>query len=66
MQVIKEVLLYNCDSLEYEGKITVNNGQWQFEEIDNEHLVKTTAGMPLKAVLATLIAFDIVYDIIEE
>ncbi len=66
MHVIKEVLLYNCDSLEYVGKITVNDGQWRFEDIDNEHLIKTTSGMPLKAVLATLIAFDMVYDIVEE
>ncbi len=65
MQNIKEVLLYNCDSLDYVGKITITDDKWNFEEIDNEFLVKTTSGMPLKAVLATLISFDLVYDIIE-
>ncbi len=65
MQNIREVLLYNCDSLDYVGKIKITDGKWNFEEIDNEFLIKTTSGMPLKAVLATLISFDLVYDIIE-
>ncbi len=62
---IKEIILYDADSLEYSGKILVEGNSWQFSEVSNDFLVKFTKGMPLKAVLQCLISFNIVYDIIE-
>ena len=62
---IKEVILYDADTLEYTGKILVEGGNWQFSEVSNDFLLKFTKGMPLKAVLQCLISFNIVYDIIE-
>jgi len=62
---IKEIILYDADSLEYTGKILVEGTSWQFSEVSNDFLLKFTKGMPLKAVLQCLISFNIVYDIIE-
>lgn len=62
---IKEVILYDADSLEYSGKIIVEDNSWKFSEVSNEFLVTFTKDMPLKAVLQCLISFNIVYDIIE-
>ncbi len=63
---IKEVILYDADSLEYSGKILVEGSSWQFCDVSNDFLLKFTKGMPLKAVLQCLISFNIVYDIIEK
>ena len=62
---IKEVILYDADTLEYTGKILVEGGNWQFSEVSNDFLLKFTKGMPLKAVLQCLISFNLVYDIID-
>ncbi len=62
---IKEVILYDADSLEYSGKILVDGNNWQFSEVSNNFLVTFTKGMQLKAMLQCLISFNIVYDIIE-
>lgn len=62
---IKEIILYDADSLEYSGKIIVEDNSWKFSEVSNEFLVTFTKGMPLKAVLQCLISFNIVYDVIE-
>lgn len=59
------IKMYNADSMEYTGSILVNGYQWEFRDVDDEHLIRTTSGMPLKAVLACLISFNIVYDITE-
>lgn len=65
MNLIKEVKLYDADSLEYSGSIIVNEGGWEYDGVKDEHLVKVTSGMPLKAALSCLITFNFVYDIIE-
>ena len=61
-----KIKLFDADTLEYEGSIIVNKNQWQFENVKNENLKKMTSGMPIKAVLACLISFNLVYDIVEE
>ncbi|MCP4130360.1 MAG: hypothetical protein GY754_05215 [bacterium] len=63
---IKEVKLFDADSFEYSGSIIVNGKQWEYSEVTNEHMISVTSGMPLKAALACLISFNLVYDIIEE
>ena len=63
---IKEVKLYNADTLEYAGSMVVTNDSWDYVNIEDEYLLKVTKGMPLKAVLPCLITFNLVYDIIEE
>ncbi len=60
-----EIKLFNADSLEYSGSIIVNGQTWEFSGVTDEHLVRTTSGMPVKAVLACLISFNLVYDIIQ-
>ena len=62
---IKEVILYDADSLEYSGKILVDGNNWQFSEVSNNFLLTFTKGMQLKPMLQCLISFNIVYDIIE-
>lgn len=64
MTTIKEIKLYDADSLEYSGSIVVNNTEWEYQNVKNEHLIKTTKGLPLKMVLVYLISFNLIYDII--
>ncbi|TAL32931.1 MAG: hypothetical protein EPN93_14775 [Spirochaetes bacterium] len=61
-----EVKMYDMDTLEYCGSIFADGGSWRFQGVTNEHLISMTKGMPFKAVLASLVGFQIVYDIIEE
>ena len=62
---IKEVKLYNADTLEYAGSMIVNGSTWQYSEVRDEFLVETTSAMPIKSVFPCLISFNLVYDIIE-
>ncbi|MCL2154729.1 MAG: hypothetical protein FWH53_03590 [Leptospirales bacterium] len=64
--IIKEVKLYNADTLEYAGSLVVKNNSWDPVKIEDKHLLEVTKGMPLKSVLPCLITFNLVYDIIEE
>lgn len=65
MDLIKEIKLYDADSLEYSGSMIVNGGEWKYDGVKDEHLIQVTTGMPLKAALACLISFNFVYDVIE-
>ena len=60
------IKLYHIDTLQYSGAIIVSGREWEYQDVSNSHLVKVTLGMPLKAVLANLVSFDLVYDIVEE
>ncbi len=60
-----EIKLYHIDSLVYSGSIEVLDGTWKYRGVENDHLISVTEGMPLKAVLSCLVAFDLVYDVIE-
>ncbi len=65
-QIIKEIKMYDADTLEYAGSIQVYGKMWSFAGIDNSDLTRLTRGMPLKGVLMSLISFNLVYDIIYE
>ncbi len=60
-----EIKLYHIDTLDYSGSIIVEGGAWEFREVNNEFLVNSTRGMPLRGLLALLVSFDLVYDMIE-
>jgi hypothetical protein len=60
------IKLYQMDTLEYSGSIIVNNNAWEYRDVANDHMVSVTKGMPLKAVLACLASFNMVYDVIED
>jgi hypothetical protein len=62
---IKEVKLYNADTLEYAGSMVVNGSTWDYNEVKDDFLIEVTKGMPLKSVFPCLITFNLVYDIIE-
>jgi len=62
---VKEVKLYNADTLEYAGSMIVNGNTWEYSEVKDDFLVKSTSSMPMKAVFSCLISFNLVYDIIE-
>ncbi len=62
---IKEVKLYNADTLEYAGSMVVEGNSWNYNDVKDDFLVQVTTGMPLKAVFPCLISFNLVYDIIE-
>ena len=62
---IKEVKLYNADTMEYAGSMIVNGNTWNYNEVKDDFLVEVTTGMPLKSVFPCLISFNLVYDIIE-
>ena len=59
----KIIKLYDCDSLEYCGSIISEGAEWEYKDVDDEHMISVTKGMPLKGVLACLINFNMVYDI---
>lgn len=60
-----EIKLYHIDSMEYSGSIDVKDGSWEYRGVTNDHMISVTRGMPIKAVLSCLAAFDLVYDVIE-
>jgi hypothetical protein len=62
---IKEVKLYNADTLEYAGSMIVDGNSWRYNEVKDEFLIQTTSAMPMKSVFPCLISFNLVYDIIE-
>lgn len=62
---IKEVKLFNADTLEYAGSMIVDGNTWKYNEVKDEFLIATTSAMPLKSVFPCLITFNLVYDIIE-
>ncbi len=62
---IKEVKLYNADTLEYAGSMVVDGNTWNYTDVEDSFLVEVTSGMPLKSVFPCLISFNLVYDIIE-
>ena len=62
---IKEVKLYDADTLEYAGSMVVNGSSWNYNEVKDSFLIEVTKGMPLKSVFPCLISFNLVYDIIE-
>lgn len=62
---MKEVKLYDADTLEYAGSIILDDGPWYYKDVKNDFLVQTTTGMPVKAAMQLLISFNLVYDIIE-
>jgi hypothetical protein len=61
-----EIRLYHIDTLEYMGSIIPSGPAWEYRDVRDSRLLATTRGMPLKALLANLVAFDLVYDIIED
>jgi len=63
---MKEVRLYNADTLEYAGTMIVKDNSWDSVDINDKYLLEMTKGMPIKSVLPCLITFNLVYDIIEE
>jgi len=66
MNNIKEVKLYNADTLEYAGSMIVKDDSWNYVDVKDKDLLEMTKGMVLKSVLPCLITFNLVYDIIEE
>jgi hypothetical protein len=62
---IKEVKLYDADTLEYAGSMVINGNTWNYNDVKDDFLVEVTTGMPLKSVFPCLISFNLVYDIIE-
>lgn len=62
---IKEVKLYNADTLEYAGSMVVTGNTWQYSGVKDDFLVESTSAMPMKSVFPCLISFNLVYDIIE-
>jgi len=63
--VIKEVKLYNADTLEYAGSMVVKGNTWEYDGVKDDYLIQVTSGMPLKSVFPCLISFNLVYDLIE-
>ncbi len=61
-----EIKLYDMDTMEYSGSIVVDNNAWEYREVKNDHMISVTRGMPLKALLACMAGFNLVYDIIEQ
>ncbi len=62
----RTIKLYDADSFEYAGSIVVSGSDWEYRDVDNDHMKSVTQGMPVKAVLMCMINFNLVYDIIEE
>jgi hypothetical protein len=65
MNNIKEIKLFDMDTLEFRGSIISEGSQWHFNNVKNSHMTDITQGMPLKALLGCLASFGLVYDIVE-
>ncbi|HOK92941.1 MAG TPA: hypothetical protein PKX79_11570 [Spirochaetota bacterium] len=63
---VKEIRLFDADSLEYAGCIKVNGQSWHYDGVKDDYMIGVTSGMPLKAALQCMITFNLVYEIIEE
>ncbi len=63
-ETLKEVQLFDADTLEYAGSILVDGNQWKYHEVKDEYLMQVTTNMPLKGVLSSLITFNYVYDLV--
>lgn len=66
LEIFMEIKLYHIDTLEYSGSILVKDNAWEFNNVNNDFMKTVTKGMPIKGLMASLINFDLVYDIIEE
>ena len=63
---VKEIKLFDADTLEYAGSIVMkDSASWSYVDVKDDYMVGVTSGMPLKAALQCLITFNLVYDIIE-
>lgn len=62
---IKEVKLYDADTLEYAGSMIVNGNTWKYSGVRDDFLIESTSALPMKSVFQCLISFNLVYDIIE-
>jgi hypothetical protein len=60
------IKLYQMDTLEYSGSIVVKENTWEYQGVTNDHMISVTKGMPIKAVLACLTTFNLVYDMIQD
>lgn len=66
LSAVKEIKLFDADTLEYVGSIMMKEHmEWEYQDVDNDFLLETTSGLPLKGVLASLINFNIVYEIVD-
>jgi hypothetical protein len=61
-EVSMEIKLYNIDTLDYFGSIITSDKGWEYKDVNDHYLITTTRGMPLKALLANLVIFNLVYD----
>jgi hypothetical protein len=61
-----QIKLYDMDTMEYAGSIVTTDGGWEYRDVTNEHMMSVTRGMPIKAVMAYLVSFNLVYDILED
>ncbi len=59
----KIIRLFDADTLDYASMIVVKDTGWEYCEVDNEYLRRVTSGMPINGVLASLISFNLVYEI---
>jgi len=63
---VKEIKLFDADTLEYAGSIVLNDStSWSYINVKDDYMIGVTSGMPLKAALQCMITFNLVYDIIE-
>ena len=60
------IKLYHMDTLEYSGSIIVKENAWEYQDVTDDHMMSVTRGMPLKALLACLTTFNLVYDMIQD
>lgn len=65
MAEVREIHLFNADTLEYAGKILVHPDRWEYhDDVTDEYLKEVTAHMPLKGALSCLISFNLVYEMV--
>ena len=63
-EIIEKVKLFDADSLEPAGLIQMlENSNWEFQDVTDTHMIEVTKNMNIKAVLANLIFFNLVFDI---
>ena len=63
-EIIDKIILFDADTLENAGEIIVDGDNWEYIDVDNDHMKDVTKNMKIRAVMSNLMMFNYVFDII--
>jgi len=63
-EIIDKIILFDADTLDNAGEIIVDGDNWEYINVDNDHMKDVTKNMKIRAVMSNLMIFNYVFDII--